>query len=108
MWGEADTEYNNDEAAKTLRKNTVIEVAEKNIDESKESPTDTSGFLDEMKAEADTRTDDKIALDPGAADDRPAPRAQYVRRDVELQYAAPGPGEDDQPALQDLQPGIIT
>jgi hypothetical protein len=42
---------------KTLKGDTVIDVAERNIDESKEPPTETSGFLDEMKAEADPRTD---------------------------------------------------
>jgi hypothetical protein len=40
---------------KTLEGNTVIEVAERNIDDYKEPiqepPTDTSGFLDEMEAE---------------------------------------------------------
>jgi hypothetical protein len=92
-------------------------VTERNNNESEEPayepPIDTSEFLDEIKAEADTRTDEvevdphHAAIEPGAADDRPAPRDQHPSRDEELQNAAPGPGGDDQPALQDQQPSII-
>ena len=69
----------------------TVEVAERNIDKSKEPPSDTSRFLDEMKAEADTRTDHQAASDPGAVEDWPAQRAQYVQRDGELQHESPGP-----------------
>jgi hypothetical protein len=89
-------------AATDSKGDTIIEVTERNTDDYREPPTDTSGFLDEMEAEVTPRTDEAgeiphhAALEQGAADDQPAQSDQHPSSDEEPHHTTPVPGEGDQ------------